>query len=374
MRKITTRTVAHIACAAVLLGWAAAAVADEGITTSFSGYGTVGGTFTSDTQYAYHHDPTEFTGAAEQFDLGLESRLGLQAMVDFGSGLSLTAQEVARQRGSDVFSLGTEWLFVQYAPDSHWKVRLGRVALATFLLSDSRNVGYAAPWFRAPNELYGEEALQFLDGGEALWSDRLGPLAISLQAGFGTTKTTLLLSGVLDDIEVKNIYNLALTLQYKDLTFRVAQTAARSPTTIPLGPAFAVNFVLQDAFTSTGLQYDDGSAIVLAEWARRWENKVPILNEALTLSRQWYVAGGWRFGKFTPMVTYGDYLPRHSLSLTDGDFRTWSGSLRYDVMSNVDLKLEFSRPESGNGSYFVLPSTTSGKRVNVYSLGADFVF
>ncbi len=144
MREIKKRTVRVAVCATLLSGWAAAAVADD-ITTTFSGYGTLGGTFTSDTQFAYHHDGTEFSGAAEQFDIGLESRLGLQAVVDFGSGFSVTAQELIRQRGSSDFSLGTEWLYVQYATDPGLKLRLGRVVVGTFLMSDSRNVGCAAP-------------------------------------------------------------------------------------------------------------------------------------------------------------------------------------------------------------------------------------
>jgi hypothetical protein len=147
MREIKKRTVRAAVCAALSLGWAAVAVAGDGISTTISGYGTLGGTFTSDTQYAYVHDGTEFTGAAEQFDIGLESRLGLQAVVDFGSGLSVTAQELIKQRGSNQFSLGTEWLYLQYATDSAVKLRLGHVVLGTGPRPKrSRRRPSAAPW------------------------------------------------------------------------------------------------------------------------------------------------------------------------------------------------------------------------------------
>src|ERR1700733_11033709 len=116
MREIKKRTVRAAVCAALLAGWAGAAAADD-ITTTISGYGTLGGTFTSNNQYVYHHDNNEFTGANEQFDAAHdqlaaapESRPGLQARVDFGSGLSVPAQELIKQRGSNEFSLGTEWL------------------------------------------------------------------------------------------------------------------------------------------------------------------------------------------------------------------------------------------------------------------------
>jgi hypothetical protein len=373
MREIKKRTVRAAVCATLLAGWAGSAAADD-ITTTISGYGTLGGTFTSDTKLAYHHDGTESTGASEQFDLGLESRLGLQAVVDFGSGFSVTAQELIRQRNSDDFSLGTEWLYVQYTPDSAWKFRLGRVVVPTFLLSESREVGYAAPWFRAPNEVYGSEPIQNMDGGQVMWSTNLGPVGLGLQGSFGNTKLSFLNSGVVSDVTVKNMYNLSATLQYGNLLFRIAQTTLNIPSTIPLGPGFSVTFGLKDKFTSVGGQYDDGSAIVLAEWAKRSDSDVPFLGLPVSASNQWYVAGGWRFGKLTPLVIYGKAEPKNSLVSTEGSYGTWSASLRYDVARNIALKAQISRPQAANSTYWVTPDPTSNRRVNVFSLGADFVF
>ena len=82
-------------CAAISLAAATSASAD-GVTTTLSGYGTVGGSFTSDSNYAYRHDSSEFKGASNDLDLGLESRIGVQAVFDFGAEFSVTVQEVAR--------------------------------------------------------------------------------------------------------------------------------------------------------------------------------------------------------------------------------------------------------------------------------------
>jgi hypothetical protein len=298
----------------------------------------------------------------------------VQAVVDFGSGFSVTAQELIRERGSDEFSLGTEWLYVQYVPDPAWKFRLGRVVVGTFLLSDSRNVGYAAPWFRAPNEIYSSGPFQSLDGGQVQWHTNLGPVGIGLQGSFGSTSLQFLLDWVVSSLNVKNMYNLSASLEYQNLVFRVAQTTANLPTTIPLGPTSAIDFELKDKFTSLGLQYDDGKAIVLAEWARRADNRIPVINLSAADSKQWYVAGGWRFGKLTPLVIYGASDPNPSLFQTGGRFGTWSASLRYDVVRNIALKAQFSRPQAANDAYWVTPDPASDKRINVYSLGADFVF
>jgi hypothetical protein len=372
MRQIKKRTVIAI-WAALLSGWAGAAAADD-ITTSISGYGTLGGSFTSDNNYVYHHDGNEFTGANEQFDIALESRLGLQAIVDFGSGFSVTAQELIKQRGSDQFSLGTEWLYLQYAPDSHWKLRLGRVALAVFLLSDVRNVGYAQPWFRQPNEVYAAQSFQSLNGAQALYHTDLGPVGLNLEGAFGNSTEQYFAGGITTNVNAKNGYNVAVSIEYANFLVRVAQTMLNLPNTIPLGPDFSVTYANHDKFDSVGVQYDDGKAIVLSEWAKRSENNIPILDSPAAATIQWYVAGGWRFGPLTPLVSYAVQNVSTNAFTPTGSFHSWNGSLRYDVVRNIALKAQVSRAQAGNPIYWVTPNPASHEWVSVYSLGADFVF
>jgi hypothetical protein len=359
---------------ALILAAGGVARADGGISTSISGYGTLGGTFTSDNNYAYVHDSTEFTGATHQLDVPLESRIGVQAVIDFGSGFTVTAQELAKQRGSDDFSLGTEWLYLQYSPDPDWRLRIGRVALATFLFSDSRDVGYAAPWFRAPNEIYSAEPYSNLDGGQVLWHHNIGAVGIGLQGSYGNTTQSTLDLGVVENVKVTSMYNLSATLQYGDFLLRVARTTINLPVSFQVGPINIVNFNLRDNFTSLGLQYDNGKAIVLSEFAKRTENDFPYLNLPAQSGLEWYVAGGWRFGKLTPLLSYGAIDPNRSFTEPAGSFGTWSASLRYDVVRNVALKAEVSRAQAGNGAYWVTPNPASSERVNVYSFGVDFVF
>jgi len=360
------------------LGVVSIARADNGISTTVSGYGTLGATMTSDGNYAYIHDPTEFTGATQQLDVGLESRIGVQAIVDFGSGLSVTVQELARQRGSEKFDLGTEWAFLQYTPDPDWKFRLGRVALATFLFSDSREVGYAAPWFRAPNELYGSEVLQYLDGVEGLWHHNFGPVGLGLVGSYGdTTGNYQVQVGTAEevlDFNVKTAYNVAATLEFGDFLFRIAQTKFNIPETLALTPSLTVSYTFKDTFNSAGVQYDNGKAIVLSEYAKRSENNAPVINMQLEATSEWYVAGGWRFGKLTPLLMYGKFDTHPSLLYQEASYGTWSGSLRYDIVRNVALKAQVSRAQAGNETYWVTPNEASDERVNVYSVGADFVF
>lgn len=374
-RGFNTTLRATFGCA--VLGLAAATVAQADVTTTFSGFGTIGGTFTSNSNYTYHHDASEFSGASNQFDIPLESRLGLQARFDFGDGLSVTAQEVFRLRETTAFDPGTEWLYVQYSPNSDLQIRLGRVVLAAFLYSDSRQVGYALPWFRAPVEMYGNLPFDYLDGGQVLWQKSLGEFIVNLEASYGTTSGLFELSPTqVQTTNAHDVFNAAASVEYKNLLLRVARTSLSSPTDLPLTPTFSLNYEGHDYFTAVGMQYDDSKALVIAEWSRTQNNEAPILNQPLSGSNQWYLTGGWHFGKFLPMVMYTKFNEQKSLVIPSAvSFGTWSGMLRYDVVTNVAVKAEVSRPSASNGAYWITGSNpTPNAHVSVYSIGVDFVF
>jgi hypothetical protein len=86
------------------------------------------------------------------------------------------------------------------------------------------------------------------------------------------------------------------------------------------------------------------------------------------------VAGGWRFGKLTPLVSYAVEKLPDSLTNPVASYGTPSISLRYDVVTNLALKAQLSRAQADNGEYWSDRNPTSSERVTVLSLGADFVF
>jgi len=357
------------------LSFCNAAEADDGFNTTISGYGTIGGTYTGNSAYTYIQNPSEFKATNSQFDLGVDSRIGAQGTFTYGTDLSIIVQEEAKRRGSDNFSLGTEWAFLQYKPTDDLKLRLGRVALATFLMSDFREVGYAQTWFIAPNEVYGAEPFETLDGGQALWHKALGPVGLDLQGAYGTTSQAVQAGGVSYNVSAKSAYNVSATMSYQNFLVRIAETAVSFPETLPLGPTTVVNYMDHDKFFSAGFQYDDSTAIVLAEWTKRSENDAPVVNLPLSAQTSWYVAAGWRFGKLTPLVSYAEVKPNESLTNPGvATYRTPSISLRYDVVTNVALKAQFSRAEAADSAYWTVGNLNSSEHVSVFSLGADFVF
>jgi hypothetical protein len=235
-------------------------------------------------------------------------------------------------------------------------------------------VGYAAPWFHAPNEVYGAQPFQNLDGAQVQWHHRLGPVGVRLEGTYGNTTQPYLALGTPSTVKVNSGYNAAATFDYGDFTFRVSQTELETPVSAQLSATFTLKFLLKATFNTVGLQYDNGKAVVLTEYAKRTENDIELFHTPPAASTAWYVAGGWRFGKLTPLVTYGAYRAGRSLSEPQASYGTWSGSVRYDIVRNVALKAQVSRPQAGSTTYWPVANYTSTERVNVYSLGADFVF
>jgi hypothetical protein len=362
------------AISAAILSMTASVAWADGISTSLSGYGTVGGTFTSDGKYAYFHNPSEFTGASNSLDIGLESRIGVQAVVNFDPQWSITAQEVLKLRGSSNFDPGTEWLFAQYQPNSDLKLRLGRVVLPVFLASDTINVGYAVPWFRAPNNVYGAEPFYNLDGGQALWRHSLGALQINLEATYGESQVAFVVSGFPLAAKSKNVFNAAVSLSWRSLLVRYADTRLTSSASLTLSATQTFSFNVHDHFHCVGLQYDDGKALLMGEWTKRDQPNLAGTNKPLAQDTSWYVAAGWRFGKFTPLVMYSVLNFGDTLYAGRSTTHTWDAALRYDVLRNLDLKLQITRAPAVNAAYFVISNPATDESVNVYSFGADFVF
>lgn len=363
-------------------GWAA-----DGPQYKFSGFGTLAGTVTNDSDLQFRSSMNQSKGANSTLDLGVDSKLGLQGVVDFGSGMTVTGQVLAQRRRVDDtadsnrdFDLGVEWLMAQYSPTSNLDLRLGRVVLPAFMISDSRNVTYTQPWLRAPLEVYGQMPLTTLDGVQAVWRIPAGSAVFSIQPSFGKSSPNVSVSGILIKPDYNRVASLNASLEYGDWLARVGQVRGNNINTtlnIP-GYPIPVTYDMKDTFTNFGVQFDNGSALVMAEYATRRMNDIPtqypgIGGSPLAKTDHWYVAGGWRFGKWLPMLAYGRSTDK-SAAPTPADTGV-DLSLRYDVMTNVALKAQFSRYQSQDGIAFVEPTAAANDhKVNILSLGLDFVF
>lgn len=378
--KKKTLALHALALAAGLLGSAHA----EGLNVKLSGYGTVAGAVTNNDDLEFRSKTGRSKGVGESIDFGNDSRFGVQAVVDFSKELSFTGQLVGQRRmvGKEDADDGrdkdldpqVEWFYAQYNITPNFSARLGRVVLPAFLMSDSLNVGYAAPWLRAPLHLYASQVMGNLDGVQLNWRDSFGGVNVSVQGSYGKAEGYGLLPHLGSfQVSSKESYAFSATAEYGDWLGRVGTVRLNTPFSgLPTHPT------IHDNYVSAGLQYDNGTAVVMGEWAKRTENAMPYVGKIIE-GKYAYLAAGWRFGPVLPMVIWSkadndsSTLVPMSTARDKNHPKSIGVSVRYDIAPSIALKAQVDQYKANDPLAFVTPGTNDNK-VSVFTVGADFVF
>lgn len=381
---------------------------------SFSGFGTFGLVHSSEDGADFTTGPLQPNGAGytHAWSPDVDSRVGAQVIAHFAPRLSAMLQVISEQLYDGTYTPHVEWANIACQATPEFSVRVGRIVLPTFLLSDSRKVGYANPWIRPPVELYSLEDIFDSDGADASYKVHVGEIVNTLVATYGKTDYGVPQGGKFD---VNHLWVLADTVEYGALTVHIAyQRAVYSYDTYdilfdalrqfgPQGAALADKYDLDNKpaqVITAGAVYDPGNWFVMGEWGRR------NLHSAIGESTAWYLSGGYRVAKFTPYLTYAGvragsntfdpgltlstlppYLAGPATVLNAGlnailgsaaVQNTISVGARWDVMKNIDLKMQYDHIDLGSGSAGTLvnvqPGFQRGGAVSLFSVAIDFVW
>jgi hypothetical protein len=332
---------------------------------TFSGFGTLG---------AAHSDYglADFIGTVSQpngagysrsWSPTLDSDLGVQANLTLTDSLSGVVQVLSRDDEDGNFKPTVEWANLKYQITSDLAVRLGRIILPTYELSDTQNVGYALPWVRVPIEITYTSTATNADGIDALYRVKTGPVTQNLQLQWGTTTENL--PGVAFTSNRAHVALFEDTLQYGDasvhLTYQKCDPLDFAPTRL----------VLVDA----GFTYDPGAWFVTAD-----SNHTQGTYFGDFISG--YIGGGVRVGRFAP---YTFYSATHAQTTGTsglrslGDEHTVAAGVRWDFAKNLDFKLQADRVsidtlDDPAAFSNLQPGVRIGDKANVLSLTLDFVF
>lgn len=361
--KLSAATLAAIAVCS-----AATAADSEPSIFSFSGYGTLSAVHSSEPQADYMASPTRPNGAGFSRDWSpdVDSRLAAQLSAEFNSQWSAVVQVISEQRWDNSYTPKLEWANVQYAPTPDFTVRIGRIALPTFLASNSQKVGYTLPWVRVPNTAYNALPISNSDGVDASYSFRVGQAknTVLLHAGTKRNRVGLgesPLAGRL--IHLTKMYGVVDVLKWGATTVQVSHVKSLMEIeTIPRQ---------QYKLSAIGATYDPGQWFATGEL-----NKTTL---ALTGDIvNWYVGGGYRVNDFTPYLMYSQRrVQGGGFSVTPAEKSTAAG-VRWDFMKNVDLKLQYDSNKHPPGSWGILNNLQPGYRpgggYHVVSAAIDFVF
>lgn len=317
-----------------------------------------------------------------------DSKLGLQGSVFFDNRrFSLTAQAVSR--GADDGGVDLEWLYASYKLTNKVTLQAGRQRLPMFYYSDAQDIGFALPWTHLPTWLYGWQVVNY-DGASMRYQDQVGNWSaiFSLFGGNEHNKDSgywkVYGNGAqsVTNVNWTNILGGNLTLSKDWFETRVVyiqsntQDQAVSNTfdfanmTYDLPPAPAP--IAKQMIYGLTIKADYLNWLIYTEF-------IHINHPGLTYKDfAQNVAVGYRYGKWLPMVTWGHFrgtvvtdgaLPGAPPSIANSQ-QTYSLSLRYDLTTSSDLKLQYDMTNDHNDPGFAPRYGSS----NLLTFAYDFVF
>jgi hypothetical protein len=416
----------------VLLAGAAEAADDDLPFWSFSGFGTLAAVHSSEREADFVNSNQQPNGAGRTraTSFSPDSKLGGQITAKVTPDLSAVVQLVAQHRYDNSWTPQVEWANVQYQVSPALRVRLGRIAMPSFMVSETRHVGYANPWVRPPQEVYLINTITSNDGVDATHVSHFGDAVNSLSGFYGTSTAK-----IPPDItaKAKSSWGINNTLERGATTLRVSYVslkvdidspllrqlsdglngfgAAASAIPVPsIQAAGAQAYALERKYSlkdlsrqtlSIGVSHDTGTWFVTGEYVRF------IGSDAFGNSNSGYVTAGRRVGPWTPYATLAATrtapttvasistagLPvelaagaaglNAGVSALANDIPTptqksMTLGLRWDFMKNAAAKLQFDHIDLGANSYGQLVQRSTsyqpGGKLNLVSAAVDFVF
>jgi hypothetical protein len=353
---------------AALLATQGAHAADHGsFDYSFNAFGTAGVVHSSDDQADFTTNFKQPAGAGftHAWSVTTDSKVGAQLTGTFMDRLSAVVQVVSQYQSDGTYKPDLEWANLKYQVTPDADIRAGRIALPTFMYSDTVNVGYALPYVRIPSELYLQLPITNSDGIDGSYRFRLGGVTTTVQAFAGHFNSGTP-QGYYDARDLRGVTAsleddaLTVHLSYQALRYDYAQGGVIFNTNDP-----------QSVFT-VGASYDPGKWYVLGEWMRAPDN-------SLGLFYGGYLFGGYRIGELTAYIGYArTYMARAGYFDVPPllDQRTNTLGLRWDFARHLDAKLQLDRTvlHGGLDSSFVnqQPGFDPTGTINILSLAVDF--
>ncbi|MCP5014741.1 MAG: hypothetical protein GY938_05595 [Ketobacter sp.] len=302
-----------------------------------SGFGTVAFALSDDQDADYRANIEQSTGvgSSNNPDGGLDSIFGTQIDVVLTPKLTATAQIISR-RLSDYNSTQPyfEWANLKYDVSEQLYLRAGRFVAPTFLVSESRMVGYAQPAVRPVAEVYLLSPISYMNGFDAgykfLWGDSL----VKLRAGIGALNQEInQVNGTLDfTFDIKSI---DATIENGGSKFRIGYQNFKMDVKNDALELYDVAMDMLEAngvanaslihdrmqrldvptdFISIGYMYDEGGLFVQTEYARREFDS----DFAQSLDGVYFL-GGYHFGDISPYFSISKLIHRNQAEFPDLD-------------------------------------------------------
>lgn len=354
-----------------------------------------------------------------------DNRLGIQIAAPVNDTVSLTAQLLAKG-GEMGYNVTADWAYASINLDDNFDLRIGKVKVPQFLVSDYLEVGYAYPWLRPPVEVYSTNPIVSLSGVDLLFYKQVDDVGFTFQlyAGGGNHTTlvpapsvditrqimagaqagdpmsqAMINGGLLASSCSQNLYlydyatytpecvtmlpvkgdvasfttnkmvgfNFSVANDYA--TFRIGYFSTRVD-----APAFGL-YDKFGSFGGVGFSLDWNDLVILSEYISRDTEKDMIMEMAFPDQTAGYVTLGYRIEDFLPYATYSMIDEGNDKTTMGVELKQTSTSIgmRYEMGPAAALKFEATQvtPEKGNHGLYDSVGVKTG---NVVGVSMDFIF
>ncbi|WP_295893356.1 sulfate ABC transporter permease [uncultured Vibrio sp.] len=289
-----------------------------------------------------------------------DTAVGLQLDADFTDHWRASAQLVKRPQ--DTFSSPElEQAFIEYA-NRDVQVKIGRLRVPLYMLSEVYYVSSAYPWLRLPISVYSFDlGLTHFDGGRLDWNVELSDNVQLVLSPFVTSSSdnTQSLYGFDSQFETKASAGISSQVFYNDHEFKMSYLRSDVTITSPIVNNGKTNSVIDLATFGVSYYLDD----------LHFQSEVLFSND---FDADWYAGFDYTLGDWIPYIQYGQQ--RNNVNN-----ESYLIGTRFNITRQINLNLEWQyiegREEAVNG-YFtqiqLAPPIES--TAQLYSIGLSFTF
>jgi hypothetical protein len=294
-----------------------------------------------------------YNNADSSADFNEDSKLGLQGTFNISDNTQAVLQLM--MRGKYDWEVEAEWAYLSHRFENGVKVRGGKLRVPLFMYSDYLDVGYAQPFARPPQEVYGAIPFSSYTGAGVSYDVEYDDSTLTMQAFGGESDVKN------SAVELSNLMgaNLSWTDEIWTLRAVYAQAQLDGPivnevdVTLAPGVNTQANYTVLEldddkgSFVGVGASYDNGEVIAITEWTRsEIDNAYPDIDSG-------YLTLGYRIKEFTPYATVAytktqdndERLPLSTAAAIqmvafNAERMAYSIGLRWDAIDNVAIKFD----------------------------------
>ncbi len=316
------------------------------------------------------------------------NHVGVQIYSSLTDKVSVTLGLTA-EGGQSSYQVQPEWAYGTYQFNDDWGLRIGRYKGPFYMVSDYRDVGYAYPWVRPPEEVYSTNPIKSLNGLDLVFQKTHQNInyLVEIYGGSGTNSTLILpvfTGGDPNqslDFETYNSLGFNAVVGTEAVSFRVGYYNTKVNATLPgLGAIDGES----GSFAGLGLIVDWQNVVVYSEYIQRDTDDTPGISVAFPDQNAWYVTLGYRYRTLLPYLTFADIDEGNDASPLALKQSSVALGLRWDIDDAAAVKFEFKQTDPGESDFSGIGIPVSGKlglwdapqvdKGNVYTITFDTIF